>query len=76
MADFNSWDGRLHAMRVLGTSGIWEIFIPGVVEGAAYKFEILTQGGEVRMKADPFAFRTVRHAAHRLDRAPLAPRLA
>jgi 1,4-alpha-glucan branching enzyme len=56
---FNSWDGRLHAMRVLGASGIWEIFVPGVVEGAAYKFEILTEGGEIRMKADPFAFRTV-----------------
>ena len=59
VGDFNSWDGRLHAMRVLGASGIWEIFIPGVVEGAAYKFEILTEGGDIRMKADPFAFRTV-----------------
>ena len=76
VGDFNSWDGRLHAMRVLGGSGIWEIFIPDVVEGAAYKFEILTEGGDIRMKADPFAFRTVRDAAHRLDRAPLAPRLA
>ena len=59
VGDFNSWDGRLHAMRVLGASGVWEIFIPGVVEDAAYKFEILTDGGEIRMKADPFAFRTV-----------------
>ena len=59
VGDFNSWDGRLHAMRVLGGSGIWEIFIPGVTEDAAYKFEILTQGGEIRMKADPLAFRTV-----------------
>ena len=59
VGDFNSWDGRLHAMRVLGTSGIWEIFIPGVVEGAAYKFEILTEGGDIRMKADPLAFQTV-----------------
>jgi 1,4-alpha-glucan branching enzyme len=58
VGDFNSWDGRLHAMRVLGGSGIWEIFIPGVVEGAAYKFEILTHGGEIRIQADPFAFRT------------------
>jgi 1,4-alpha-glucan branching enzyme len=47
VGDFNSWDGRLHAMRVLGGSGIWEIFIPGVGEGAAYKFEILTGGGEI-----------------------------
>ncbi|MGZ6561069.1 MAG: 1,4-alpha-glucan branching protein GlgB [Solirubrobacteraceae bacterium] len=59
VGDFNSWDGRLHAMRVLGASGIWEIFIPGVVEGAAYKFEVLTEGGDIRMKADPLAFQTV-----------------
>jgi 1,4-alpha-glucan branching enzyme len=59
VGDFNSWDGRLHAMRALGASGIWEIFIPGVGEGAAYKFEILAQGGDIRMKADPMAFRTV-----------------
>jgi len=44
VGDFNTWDGRLHAMRGLGSSGIWEIFLPGVAEGAAYKFEILTQG--------------------------------
>jgi len=36
VGEFNSWDGRLHAMRALGASGIWEIFIPGVAEGAAY----------------------------------------
>ena len=59
VGDFNSWDGRLHAMRMLGSSGIWEIFIPDVVEGAAYKYEILTEGDHLRLKADPFAFRTV-----------------
>jgi 1,4-alpha-glucan branching enzyme len=58
VGDFNSWDGRLHPMRSLGQTGIWEIFLPGVEEGAAYKYEILTQGGEIRMKADPFAFAT------------------
>jgi 1,4-alpha-glucan branching enzyme len=58
VGDFNSWDGRLHPMRSLGSSGIWEIFLPGVEEGAAYKYEILTQSGEIRMKADPFAFAT------------------
>jgi 1,4-alpha-glucan branching enzyme len=56
VGDFNSWDGRLNPMRSLGASGIWEIFLPGVEEGAAYKFEILAQSGEIRMKADPFAF--------------------
>jgi 1,4-alpha-glucan branching enzyme len=58
VGDFNSWDGRLHPMRSLGSSGIWEIFLPGVEEGAAYKYEILTPTGEIRMKADPFAFAT------------------
>ena len=76
VGDFNSWDGRLHAMRVLGGSGIWEIFIPDVVDGAAYKFEILTEGGDILMKADPVRFPHGGDAADRLDRAPLAPRLA
>ncbi|MGH2821829.1 MAG: 1,4-alpha-glucan branching protein GlgB [Thermoleophilaceae bacterium] len=55
VGEFNSWDGRLHPMRSLGTTGVWEIFLPGVEEGAAYKYEILAQSGEIRMKADPFA---------------------
>jgi 1,4-alpha-glucan branching enzyme len=54
-ADFNSWDGKGHAMRRLGDVGIWEIFIPGVTPGAAYKFEILTAGGEWVKRADPMA---------------------
>ncbi|MFN2504951.1 MAG: alpha-amylase family glycosyl hydrolase, partial [Acidimicrobiales bacterium] len=58
VGDFNSWDGRLHPMRSLGSSGIWEIFLPDVGGGALYKFEILTQDGHLRMKADPFAFET------------------
>ena len=41
VGDFNSWDGRLHAMRSLGSSGIWELFLPGVEPGARYKYEIL-----------------------------------
>ena len=40
VGDFNSWDGRCHPMRPLGSSGVWEIFIPGVGEGAHYKFEV------------------------------------
>jgi 1,4-alpha-glucan branching enzyme len=58
VGDFNSWDGRLHAMRTLGSTGIWELFLPDVGEGNSYKFEILTQDGEVRLKADPVAFAT------------------
>ena len=58
VGDFNSWDGRLHPMRSLGSSGIWELFMPGVESGARYKYEILTQAGDIRLKADPLAFAT------------------
>jgi len=56
VGDFNSWDGRLHPMRSMGASGVWEIFVPDVAPGARYKFELLTQAGHLRMKADPMAF--------------------
>jgi 1,4-alpha-glucan branching enzyme len=55
IGDFNSWDGRLHPMRALGSSGIWELFLPGVGEGALYKFEIRAPSGELRIKTDPYA---------------------
>nr|WP_255207774.1 1,4-alpha-glucan branching protein GlgB [Myxococcus sp. AM009] len=59
VGDFNGWDGRLHAMRRMGSSGIWELFVPEVGEGTRYKFEIRPgQGGPNVLKADPFAFRT------------------
>ena len=54
--DFNNWDGRRHQMRVLGSSGVWEIFIPGLDEGEVYKFEIKSKSGEIFLKADPYAF--------------------
>ena len=56
IGDFNRWDGRRHPMRVLGSSGIWEIFIPGLNEGALYKYEIKTEKKQVLTKADPYAF--------------------
>jgi 1,4-alpha-glucan branching enzyme len=55
VCDFNGWDGRLHMMRSLGSSGIWELFIPDVAPGARYKFEIRTPDGGLEIKADPFA---------------------
>jgi 1,4-alpha-glucan branching enzyme len=58
VGDFNYWDGRVHPMRMLGASGIWEVFLPGVGSGAAYKYEILTPDREIRLKADPLAFAT------------------
>lgn len=56
VGDFNFWDGRVHPMRKLVGSGAWEIFIPGVVEGAHYKFEIKTATGVLLLKSDPFGF--------------------
>src|SRR5918997_2543555 len=56
VGDFNFWDGRTHPMRSLGSSGIWEVFLPGVDAGAHYKFEIVAPDGEIRLKADPLAF--------------------
>jgi 1,4-alpha-glucan branching enzyme len=56
VGDFNFWDGRIHPMRSLGSSGIWEVFLPGVEGGAHYKFEIIAPDGEIRLKADPMAF--------------------
>ncbi len=55
VGDFNSWEADLHPMRSLGGSGIWEIFLPDVQEGARYKFDIRTPQGERRLKADPLA---------------------
>jgi 1,4-alpha-glucan branching enzyme len=54
VSEFNGWDGRLLPMRSLGSSGIWEIFIPGIGQGAIYKYEIRTKEGALRSKADPF----------------------
>jgi 1,4-alpha-glucan branching enzyme len=56
VGDFNHWDGRRHCMRVLGSSGIWEIFIPGVGEGVHYKFEVRDKHGHIRLKTDPCGF--------------------
>lgn len=55
VGDLNHWQGRTHAMRSLGDSGIWELFVPGVEAGARYKFELLGPDGSWRQKADPLA---------------------
>ncbi|MGY6634652.1 MAG: 1,4-alpha-glucan branching protein GlgB [Alkalilacustris sp.] len=57
VGDFNAWDGRRAPMRRRGSTGVWEIFLPGVGEGAAYKYEILGADGAVQpLKADPVGF--------------------
>ncbi len=54
VGNFNQWDGRFHPMRPLGASGVWEIFVPGLSEGELYKFELLDQRGQLRLKTDPY----------------------
>ncbi|MEO7272759.1 MAG: 1,4-alpha-glucan branching protein GlgB [Vicinamibacterales bacterium] len=54
VGDFNTWDGRVHSMRSLGASGVWEIFIPAAQIGQRYKFELRARSGEVLLKIDPF----------------------
>jgi 1,4-alpha-glucan branching enzyme len=57
VGDFNAWDGRRHVMRKRIDSGLWEIFIPDIGEGAVYKFEIIGAHGELLpLKADPFGY--------------------
>ncbi|MCF7970497.1 MAG: 1,4-alpha-glucan branching protein GlgB [Methylococcaceae bacterium] len=56
VSEFNSWDGRCHPMRILGGSGIWEIFIPGLTVGCLYKYEILNRNThQISVKTDPYA---------------------
>ena len=56
VGDFNRWDGRRHPMRLRRECGVWEIFLPGVGAGSAYKYEILSAAGTVvPLKADPYA---------------------
>nr|WP_239092047.1 1,4-alpha-glucan branching enzyme [Streptomyces sp. SID14478] len=69
---FNYWDGAAHSMRSLGSSGIWELFVPDIGEGELYKYEITRPDGSTTRRADPLATRTetppanssVVHASH------------
>ncbi len=54
VGDFNMWDGALNPMQLHPASGIYEIFIPDVLPGAVYKFQILTRNGDILYKADPY----------------------
>ncbi|AMK23360.1 MULTISPECIES: 1,4-alpha-glucan branching protein GlgB [unclassified Sphingobium] len=59
VGDFNRWDGRRGLMRRRQDAGVWEIFLPEVVQGSPYKFEIIGPDGEMLpLKADPFAFQS------------------
>ena len=55
VGDFNRWDGRAHPMRSLGSSGVWELFIPEFPVGALYKFELRNRhSGHIVVKTDPY----------------------
>ena len=58
VGDWNSWDGRVNPMRQLGSSGVWEAFVPGVATGARYKYELVGADGSLFLKADPLAVAT------------------
>ena len=57
VGDFNGWDGRFHPMKSRGGAGLWELFIPDIPEGSAYKYEIRSRHHDAPiLKADPYAF--------------------
>jgi len=56
VGEFNNWDGRLYPMRSLGSSGIWDIFIPEMKQNALYRYEIRNrETGQIMTKIDPYA---------------------
>lgn len=58
VGDFNAWNGNCHPMRVRGSSGVWELFVPGLGAGTLYKYELRNrQHGTIHSKADPYARR-------------------
>ena len=75
VGDWNSWDGRLHPMRALGSSGIWELFVPGVADGEPYKFEIRTAGRRAAAEGRPLRAGRAAAARDLFRRAPLPARL-
>jgi len=54
VGDFNGWNGGSHAMRMLGSSGVWELFVPGLKAGDLYKFQIRNRSGHTQLKTDPY----------------------
>jgi 1,4-alpha-glucan branching enzyme len=77
VGQFNFWDGRRHPMRLRRECGIWEIFIPGVAAGVAYKYELCTPAGEVLpLKADPYALQAELRPATASVVAQLPPVMA
>ena len=55
IGDFNHWNAQSHAMTPAGQTGVWEVFVPGVSDGALYKYAVASGNGVVH-KADPLGF--------------------
>jgi 1,4-alpha-glucan branching enzyme len=64
VSDASGWDDRLHPMRSLGGSGVWELFLPGVGAGTCYKYQVIRSDGRAVMHADPLARRSERPPAN------------
>ncbi len=74
VGNFNHWDGRRHPMRNLGTTGIWEIFIPDLAEGEVYKFEIKSRSsGLPRPEVRPLRLRRRDASQDRIGRVGRRP---
>ena len=58
VGDFNGWEADANPLRALGSSGLWETFVPAATAGERYKFAVRVADGTMRLKADPYAFRT------------------
>ena len=56
IGDFNVWHGGKNQMRVLGSSGVWELFIPNIDVGEVYKYEVKDKAGNILEKSDPYGF--------------------
>jgi len=57
VGSFNNWDGRRNPMRMLGSSGVWELFVPGLTCGVVYKYEIKKRDRDhLMLKTDPFGY--------------------
>ena len=76
VGDFNGWDDRTLAMRSLGSSGLWELFVPGVGPGPRYKFGVHGADGRFVLHADPVAARTGGPTTERVGRLRERARVA
>lgn len=55
VGEFNNWDGRIHQLEAIDSTGVFELFVPGVTASSLYKFEIRLKGGKVVLITDPFS---------------------